>query len=82
MPFVKKPKKEVKTEVVKETVVESTSPIHSAFYIEKDKGVWTLVIAQIQDDKVISKKLKPADSKALSLEYFKIAFAKLFYFGR
>lgn len=58
------------------------SPIAKAFYIEKEKGKWRMVIADIQDDKVISRQIKECDNKGMSLETFKIAFAKHYYFGR
>lgn len=86
MPFIKgqgkKGKSEdKKAEASKEPVV-STSPIHKAFYIEKSAGSWKLVVADIQDDKVIGKKTKECDNKALSLENFKIQFSKHYYFGQ
>lgn len=61
---------------------KSTSPIHKAFYIEKVAGLWRFVIADIQDDKIISKVIKEDANKSLSLERFKIMFAKTYYFGR
>lgn len=73
--------KETKAETKSEETIKSASPIHKAFYIEKEKGVWRLVIADIQDDKVISKNVQECDNKALSLENFKIKFAKAYYFG-
>lgn len=83
MPFKKKEKPVATTSSApaKEETTKSTSPIAKAFYIEKEKGMWRLVIADIQDDKVISKKVKECDNKALSLENFKIEFARLYYFG-
>lgn len=82
MPFKAKDKlpKVTKTESKLEAV--STSPVHEAFYIEKSAGTWNLVIAKIQDDKVISRKVKVCENKALSLETFKIQFAQLYYFGQ
>lgn len=86
-PFVKgwnKKNKEVKTETKTEETPSavSLSPIFKAFWIEKDKGFWRLVIADIQDDKVISKKIRECENKAMSLEAFKIAFSETFYFGK
>jgi len=81
--MVFKPKqKAAKPETIKEETIKSDSPIHKAFYIEKENGSWNLVIADIQDDKIISKKVKVCDNKALSLENFKIRFAETYYFGQ
>lgn len=66
----------------KKTEEKSTSPIHKAFYIEKVNGLWRFVMADIQDDKVINKVIKEDQNKALSLERFRIEFAKLHYFGK
>jgi len=88
-PFVKgwnKKKKETKEGEVKSDNNTETlpppSPIAKAFYIEKEKGIWRLVIADIQDDKVIKKQIKECENKAISLESFKMAFARLYYFGK
>jgi len=80
-------KKALEAKIAAETKVEitpavSVSPIVKAFYIEKEKGVWRLVIADIQDDKVIKKQVKECENKAISLEAFKMAFARLYYFGK
>lgn len=53
-----------------------------AFYIEKTAGVWRFIIADVDGEKLVNKKVKDCDNKALSLEYFKIAFAKVYYFGQ
>jgi hypothetical protein len=85
-PFKKgwsKKDKEVKAPEVKEEVVVTPAlPIAKAFYIEKEKGIWRLVIADIQGDKVIARKIKECDNKAISLESFKIAFSTEYYFGK
>lgn len=58
------------------------SPVHKSFYIEKTNGTWKLVIADVQDDKIISRKIKDCDNKAVALETFKIEFAMLYFFGK
>lgn len=79
----KKAKEKKAVEVKKEIAATApASPIYKAFYIMKDKGSWHFVMADIQDDKVISKKSKDCENKALSLENFKIEFARYYYFGR
>lgn len=80
-----KEKKEKEAKVVLEVKTESTKieePIFKSFYIDKDKGKWRVVIADIQGDKVLSRQIKECDNKGMSLETFKIAFAKMYYFGR
>jgi hypothetical protein len=52
-----------------------------AFYIEKTNGVWKLVTADVDGDKLVNKQVKECDNKALSLENFKITFARHYYFG-
>lgn len=66
----------------KKPEVKSDSAIHKAFYIEKANGAWRFIIADIQDDKIINRVIKEDNNKALSLERFKIEFAKAFYFGK
>ena len=78
----KKSKEKKTVEVKKEETKSPESPVHKAFYIMKDKGTWNLVMADLQDDKVISKKVKDCENKALSLENFKIEFARFYYFGK
>jgi hypothetical protein len=82
----KKDKKSSETkipEVKKEEVVATVaSPIIKAFYIEKEKGVWRFIMADLQDDKVIAKKVKECDNKAIALENFKIQFAMTYFFGK
>ncbi len=91
MPFTKgwkdKKKSDKKSEDKKvEEKVEvkevDKEPIHKSFHIEKIKGHWNLVICELQGDKILSKTYKESDNKAMSLEYFKIQFAKEFYFGK
>ena len=52
-----------------------------AFFIEKTNGVWKLVTADVDGDKLVNKQVKECDNKALSLENFKITFARHYYFG-
>jgi hypothetical protein len=79
-------KKETKkTEEKKVEVTTPTKPIGPlprAFYIEKIAGVWRFITADVDGDKLINKKVKDCDNKALSLEYYKLEFAKHYYFGR
>lgn len=76
-----KKEKEAKTvEVLTPNV--PASPIHKAFYIEKEKGKWRLIVVDLQDDKVTAKKIRECDNKSHSLEAFKITFAELYYFGK
>lgn len=83
MVFKKKsPEDKKSSESASKSDEASTSPVHKAFYIEKVKGAWLLVVADIQDDKVISKQTKEGMNKQHSLEEFKIAFAKHYYFGK
>lgn len=81
------------TKKVEEKKVEVSAPIiqastakltvlPKAFYIEKEKGIWRLVTADVDGDKLVNKKVKDCDNKALSLENFKIQFARFYYFGR
>lgn len=69
--------------VVKETKAAVPAAIKPprAFYIEKTDGVWKLITADVLGDQLINKQTKECDNKALSLENFKIAFAKFYYFG-
>lgn len=64
------------------TEEKSSSPIHKAFYVEKVNGLWRFVIADIQDDKILDRVIKEDQNKALSLERFRIEFAKMYYFGK
>lgn len=77
----KKQKENKVTESKTENTVQA-SPISKAFYIEKHKGSWHLVVADIQDDKIIKKQVKECENKAISLETFKIEFVKTYYFGK
>jgi hypothetical protein len=79
-PKVELPKAPERTELPPPIVAKAA--LQKAFYIEKEKGVWRLIIADVEDDKLVNKKIKVADNKALALEYFKIAFAKHYFFGR
>lgn len=86
----KDPKKteEKKIEVVEKKAEVTVLPVApavalpKAFYIEKEKGNWKLVICDVDGDKLINKKVKDSDNKALALEYFKIQFARHYYFGK
>ena len=79
----KKPE-EKKSEVVTPIAASVIPPVKlpKAFYIEKEKGVWRLIIAEVDGDKIINKKIKECDNKALSLENFKIEFGRHYYFGK
>jgi len=72
----------------KETNVAQIKPIvpevklSKAFYIEKTAGIWKLVIADVQGDKLINKVSKDSMNKAHALEDFKIKFAHTYYFGK
>lgn len=57
-------------------------PKTSAFSIEKDKGLWKLIISEIQDSKVISRKVIDCENRAHALERFKIKFAETYFIGR
>jgi hypothetical protein len=90
MPFKKK-SEDKKVEVAPAVTPQNALPASSitpaiklpkAFYIEKEKGVWRLITADVDGDKLVNKKVKECDNKALSLENFKIMFAKFYYFGR
>ena len=61
---------------------KSESPIYKAFYLDKVGGLYRFITAEIQDDKIISKVIKEDGNKALSLERFKIEFARTYYFGK
>lgn len=89
MPFKPGWKKAAKEKEAKDaqskSVLDSTVPelpIFKAFYIEKEKGKWRMVIADLQGDTVISRQIKECDNKGMSLESFKIKFAEIYYFGR
>jgi hypothetical protein len=73
------PPTENKTEAQQTTV---QLPIAKAFYIEKEKGIWRLIIADIQGDKIVARKIKECENKAICLESFKIAFSTEYYFGK
>lgn len=85
MAFKKGDKPKGKTSEVKALEVPTLvpeSPKHIAFYIEKTNGTWKFIIATIQDDKIISKKVKECDNKAVALETYKIEFSMHYFFGK
>lgn len=77
-----------KPEEKKAEVVAPVKPIvpvvalPRAFYIEKTNGSWKLVTADVDGAQLVNRKEKDCDNKALSLENFKIQFAKYYYFGK
>ena len=81
-PGWKDKKKAEEKKVVEPPPEAPKEPIYKSFHIEKVKGNWNLVVCEIQGDKILSKTYKEAENKAMSLETFKIAFAKLYYFGK
>lgn len=65
-----------------EAPVESTSPIYKAFHVEKDKGLWRLVISDIQDGKILKQQILESENRALALERFKIKFSDAYFIGK
>ena len=83
MPFKKKtPKKEPEKTEDKLTPVVSQSPVYKAFHIEREKGLWKLIISDVQDGKIVKQQVLEAENKALALERFKIKFTDIYFFGK
>lgn len=91
MPFKKGWSKKDKASESKPTAIPATDlklpvsielPKTAAFSVEKEKGLWKLVISEIQGDKVVSKKVIDCENRAHALERFKIKFAEQYFIGR
>lgn len=75
---------EAKVEVASVEVVTITpeQPKVTNFSIEKDKGLWRLVVSEVQGDKVTGRKVIECENKAHALEKFKIKFAEHYFLGK
>ena len=83
MPFKKKDKTKVDAPAVVTPVIPTIeSPKVIAFSVEKDKGLWRLVLSELQDSKVVGRKVIECENRAHALERFKIKFAELYFIGR
>jgi len=78
---IKKPEEKIEAAVAPKLPVAKPVKLPRAFFIEKTNGVWKLVTADVDGDKLVNKQVKECDNKALSLENFKIQFARHYYFG-
>lgn len=53
-----------------------------AFSVEREKGLWKLVISELQGDKVVSRKVTDCENRSHALERFKIKFAEQYFIGK